>query len=527
VFDYFHASSPSRLWRHYVIAMCLMLVVIIISHFLEYFAVQNSQHDAALINKSGKQRLISQQIVLEAETYILGHDEDAKQVLIDRINQFENAHNKLSNSDETAYVLDMLYQSGEPTLDQMVKDYITEARSIVATPPSEEALHDFYAYGSGPLLERLDQAVDQYQGVADRRALSIHKMQEVTLLIAIFILLLEALMIFRPAHNIVVAALARMEDEITQQEAANARLKNFVDIAADLYWESDLNGQITFVEGNLLEQLKGTRRSLLGCLYSDILTFECSELRRMTTALDQLSEYNDIKASFTNEDNITAYLSLNGKPRRDKDGNLLGFLGKAHDVTADAQLIGEITHMAMTDQLTGLRNKRAFEIQLRRELADVSADAPVALLYLDLDEFKPVNDTYGHGAGDHALKAIGARIQNSLRSNDWAARVGGDEFCIVCTNCMSDVASQSIARRIMDHIREPIILPSGDIVEIGASVGIALTSNSFSSSENLVANADTALYAAKRSGKNNVMSYKFIPSELSPKSNVIAFNINR
>ena len=127
----------------------------------------------------------------------------------------------------------------------------------------------------------------------------------------------------------------------------------------------------------------------------------------------------------------------------------------------------------------------------------------VALLYLDLDEFKPVNDQLGHAAGDFVLREIGARLRARIRSDDTAARLGGDEFCIVAGELRSAEDAIRLAESLLAAVCEPLAWDGGEI-RIGGSVGIALYPDHGDMPEALLGRADQAMYAAKADGKNRV-----------------------
>jgi len=166
--------------------------------------------------------------------------------------------------------------------------------------------------------------------------------------------------------------------------------------------------------------------------------------------------------------------------------------------------------LAYRDMLTDLPNRVSLQADLDRALADWrERQTPFALIMMDLDGFKPVNDTHGHDAGDEVLKVVGARLQRLNRPHDLAARLGGDEFVIVLHDCPSAAVAAEVAQRFLDALSRPIrIEPSGLRVEIGASAGVAhVADEPWPSSDTLLKNADSALYQAKALGKNRVQVF--------------------
>ncbi len=157
---------------------------------------------------------------------------------------------------------------------------------------------------------------------------------------------------------------------------------------------------------------------------------------------------------------------------------------------------------ALTDPLTGLRNRRAADVLLERLC---SAGAPFALLHMDLDFFKAVNDSLGHAAGDLVLEKVGQILQDQIRSDDCAARIGGDEFVIVIVGRTEPQVLQAIAERIIARISEPISFEGNDC-RVSASIGIVRSVDMVRADPTLLlASADRALYAAKHAGRSRAV----------------------
>jgi diguanylate cyclase (GGDEF)-like protein len=176
--------------------------------------------------------------------------------------------------------------------------------------------------------------------------------------------------------------------------------------------------------------------------------------------------------------------------------------GRLHeDLALLAGAQDELVHKAFHDPLTGLANRALFLDHIEGAFHRAArAGNLVFLLYLDLDEFKKVNDTFGHAAGDELLVQVADRLNNCVRATDTVARLGGDEFAILLEQTASLPSAQIVAQRVVDSIGEPFPLATG-VAEIGASVGIAFSDAFGQSTSQLVKSADSAMYTAKRSGK--------------------------
>jgi diguanylate cyclase (GGDEF)-like protein/PAS domain S-box-containing protein len=185
----------------------------------------------------------------------------------------------------------------------------------------------------------------------------------------------------------------------------------------------------------------------------------------------------------------------------------------SHQIIGVVRHIGErkkteerLQHLASHDPLTGLPNRGLFDDRLGHAIALAErADNLLGLLYIDLDGFKPINDTLGHEAGDVVLKVISQRLQGIVRNSDTVARIGGDEFNIIVENMTNDTLIHFIADRVRDSVAEPIDV-NGEEVQVTASIGLAVYPRDGKDMPALVQKADQAMYSAKKLGKNRVIT---------------------
>ncbi len=174
-----------------------------------------------------------------------------------------------------------------------------------------------------------------------------------------------------------------------------------------------------------------------------------------------------------------------------------------------AEKTGQLRHQAMHDALTGLPNRVLAIDRAEQMLARARrADQPIAVLYIDIDGFKHINDTFGHAVGDTFLKAVAARLETVVRGGDTAARLAGDEFIVLLEASTLDVGPELVAERVLDVLREPYDLTEeiGRDLSVTASIGVAYGRHE--TAEELLADADVALYAAKEAGRNQHVTYE-------------------
>lgn len=182
------------------------------------------------------------------------------------------------------------------------------------------------------------------------------------------------------------------------------------------------------------------------------------------------------------------------------------FVCIARDITERKLAEQKITYLAHHDHLTGLPNRALFMDRLEQSiLLATRRNYKEAVLFLDLDGFKHINDTLGHGTGDLLLQEVAKRLKKSIRSSDTLARIGGDEFTFVLNNICTAVYAESVAENIIAVLSEPFHL-LGQVCHVGGSIGISIYPDDGCDSEILLRHADEAMYLAKRNGKN---TYKF------------------
>ncbi|HYA69419.1 MAG TPA: diguanylate cyclase, partial [Acidimicrobiales bacterium] len=194
------------------------------------------------------------------------------------------------------------------------------------------------------------------------------------------------------------------------------------------------------------------------------------------------------------------------RPQR-VNGETVGRVWSFRDVTDHKRLEEELAYRAFHDSLTGLANKALFQDRLDHALARIErTKTHLAVLFLDLDDFKTVNDSLGHGEGDHLLRRVATTLVACLGASDTAARLGGDEFAVLIEDVQSQNAITALAQRILDALRPPVRLGTKS-VSSAVSIGIAFN-EAATTSEQLLRNADIAMYRAKSLGKNRYEVYR-------------------
>lgn len=195
---------------------------------------------------------------------------------------------------------------------------------------------------------------------------------------------------------------------------------------------------------------------------------------------------------------------------------LLGLADQAATAIQNLELLEKVSHMAWHDSLTGLPNRRLFEDRVKQELVrSRRVGEPVCMFFVDLDNFKTVNDTFGHATGDDLIQQVALRLVETVRSQDTVARVGGDEFAILLPGLADQLSINLLAERMLEGIHTPFLV-FGEEVTTSASIGMAIAPEHGDSYDDLLNRADEAMYRAKDLGRNAFEMYHFSPDPTNP-----------
>jgi diguanylate cyclase (GGDEF)-like protein/PAS domain S-box-containing protein len=299
--------------------------------------------------------------------------------------------------------------------------------------------------------------------------------------------------------------------DLTERRRAEAELREAQERFRSAFEYAPIGMALISVDGRLfrvnraLVQILGRGESEL--LTSSLLELchpddreECREsVRRLFAGVTQSAQ---LEQRFLHHDGHPVWVSASASLVRDVNDQPMYIVCQIEDI-GERRASGEaLAHQAVHDPLTGLPNRLHFVDRLGRELARAEQRRErVAVLFLDLDRFKVVNDSLGHSAGDRLLVAVADRLKATMGPTDVVARFGGDEFTILCSEVTSEETVELIAERIAEAIARPVALMEGEVF-VTASIGIALSGTTGDSPETLLRNADAAMYRAKERGRD-------------------------
>ncbi|ALH80848.1 EAL domain-containing protein [Sphingopyxis macrogoltabida] len=291
---------------------------------------------------------------------------------------------------------------------------------------------------------------------------------------------------------------------ISDQQRALGLVRDFERAGRGWFWETDRYGQLVYISPTVAAKLGLSLSDILGRPFTDIIRKRIgndeSEERTLGFSLSSRTPFNEltVQAAVQGEER---WWSISGNPISNELGNFQGFRGSGTDLTEKKRSEREINQLARYDTLTGLANRLHITDLLERALRSHAGQAqPCALLMMDLDRFKAVNDTLGHPVGDQLLQQVAGRLTQIVGDKGQVGRLGGDEFQIVLPQLTQPEKLAGIANAIILSLAKPFAI-EGEQVRIGSSIGIAVSEGQGVSVSALVRNADLALYAAKDAGR--------------------------
>ncbi|WP_312023531.1 diguanylate cyclase domain-containing protein [Pseudomonas aeruginosa] len=290
-----------------------------------------------------------------------------------------------------------------------------------------------------------------------------------------------------------------MNQMLERLEHSEARDRAILQSMRDGYFEMDVDGVILTVNPALCQLLGQTRETLIGHPYYELLgEDDLARARQPFQRAMQSGAGKTFAIPLQRADGSLGYFEATVSLIHDLQGELRGYRGIVRDVSDQIAYQQQLLEMAYRDPLTGLGNRKAFDEQLGQALLRAgSGGSELALLYLDLDRFKEVNDRFGHDIGDALLRTVAERVRSTLRQPDKAYRLGGDEFAVLLEDSQEN-NPQRLAERLLAALVQPIALNGERIDFVTPSIGIALYPRHAGDAEGLVRAADSAMYQAKR-----------------------------
>lgn|GEM_PF-1104732 len=295
--------------------------------------------------------------------------------------------------------------------------------------------------------------------------------------------------------------------DITQSEI---RFRDVADASSDWIWETNANGELKFLSEQFAISTKTSTEKVINKPIGDLLRpiGGVNKIKKFQRDLKGQQHFRDLLCRYVDATGKKKTLRVAGKPFFGGRGKFQGFRGTATDITAEIEAKRHIQHLALHDCLTNLPNRAHLGKRVTAAVESVGRGAgKAAVLCIDLDRFKEINDTLGHSAGDLLIKGCADRLRSAVRETDTIARIGGDEFAIVQTAIDQPEGARQLCRRLLKSITKPYNLDGHEVL-VTASIGVAVANTARATPERLLQKADIALYRAKEEGRNTYRFYE-------------------
>lgn len=307
------------------------------------------------------------------------------------------------------------------------------------------------------------------------------------------------------------AALQAAADQLAATQRSEERFRALTELSSDWYWEQDAQFRFTRFDGDHDATRAAHPGSYLGLTRWDsgVQGVSPAQWAEHRAAVQAHEVFRDFQMQRTRADGSLMWVSISGAPIFDAEGRFAGYRGTGREISARKQAEADIERLAFYDALTGLPNRRLLIDRLCQSIAACARRGCYgALLFIDLDNFKVLNDTRGHHMGDQLLKQVGARLCACVRAADTVARLGGDEFVVMLEELgtqESEAAGQAeaVGKKVQQALNQPFDL-EGVLHHSSPSIGVALFFDLQQSVDELLQRADLAMYQSKAAGRNTL-----------------------
>jgi diguanylate cyclase (GGDEF)-like protein/PAS domain S-box-containing protein len=324
--------------------------------------------------------------------------------------------------------------------------------------------------------------------------------------------------VLRSGDAYIIAAISRDISERLASENAlresEERFRSLTELSSDMYWEQDEQFRFTSMSGTGSERVNVKTSPAIGKKRweQNYVNVTADQWAEHMALLEARKPFRDMELCRLDETGKKIWISNSGEPVFDSSGAFRGYRGVGKDIS-ERKLDEERIHfLANHDALTSLPNRAMFNDVLTLAIQNARRyNRNFAVLFIDLDRFKNINDTLGHDAGDKLLQEMGSRLTRTVRASDVVARLGGDEFVVLVQEVAEPKQVAAVARKILSALEQPMSI-QGQECRVTASIGICTYPSEGHNEQSLMKNADIAMYRAKEDGKNN---YKFYSEEIN------------
>ncbi|QFY89822.1 EAL domain-containing protein [Magnetovirga frankeli] len=511
----------------YLLGLTAIALLVTASYFTMMHVISAQRGFSSLVNLAGHQSGLTTRIAFFAHVMANTEDETefnmARQQVGRTIHKMEQAHQILTQGSEELGIpqvsndnLKIIFDDPMVGLSLALERFLERARIVYEEPmgqlnPDSISFVFLTTYGPHVLEPMFDAVVEEFEKIGQEAILHIEQLEMGIWLTALGMLLLEVVLIFRPLERRIASALESLRGEKNFLQ----HIMNSVDDPL-LVFDRDLrllrmNGA---ADGMAQDQGIGLRKHQpVALLDNSERLWDANLQQNMQEVVEQVQPRRIVQ-TLSREGQTDRVFEVSLSPLCDERQRVVGVIEVFRDISEHQLLLEQLqasqnsyAHLAQHDTLTGLPNRLLFSDRLNQAIHRAHREKiKLGIMFIDLDGFKLVNDSFDHSVGDLVLKDVAERLKRLMREDDTVARMGGDEFTIILNGIHNAQAAAIVARKVLEVIKPPFLV-QGHQAFLGASIGISIYPKHSESAEDLVRMADAAMYRAKEEGKNTFRYY--------------------
>lgn len=521
-------DNPKHALRtRYTIALLLIATISLTTHYGVQRLIVSDKSWGEIINIAGRQRMLSQRIAksVEMQDYVQ---------LNESVDLFESSHEKLVLGRINAQEANLPSQTIQRMFTDLEDSYqrlVSTTHQILDLNESGQSLEELsleISRSESTFLPKMNQIVKQYEiEAAEDSDFLLHTHQGLTFL-TLLVLAIEFIFVFEPLSR-------RLKRQWVQIKESELRYELAVGGSKDAIWDWDLVTNTIYYSPRWAVMFQDERLIKSNDPNSWLRLVASSDISQFNQHIQRLkggeTEEIDIEIAMMTCTGRPIHALCRGTTLKNKDGKVIRLAGSLADISEQYQARESLRKLAERDSLTGLANRSFFyeRVELAVSRSHTENTYRYAVLYLDFDGFKSVNDALGHNVGDELLVSISKRMTESLPENAVIARLGGDEFAVLLTDSDHE-ESIGVCELLLESLKAPHSLSSNSLVST-ASIGVVLGEERFTDADTVLRDADSAMYEAKENGKSqfqlfDIRLHESALKRLSLESSLHAANIH-